>query len=95
MTLGSKRYLATSVGWALDLRMDWQILFQETEKLLDEWKHPDPNRTPASPAGMYCYAAPSAAGLLLMRPRQSIREEPPCSPSTLYVDRMCLPQSPG
>ncbi|KAL2361015.1 hypothetical protein RJZ56_006088 [Blastomyces dermatitidis] len=26
-----------------------KILFRETEKLLDEWKHPDPYRAPSAP----------------------------------------------
>lgn len=29
-----------------------QILFNETEKLLDKWKHPDPYRPPSAPGGM-------------------------------------------
>ncbi|EEQ91365.2 NADH dehydrogenase (ubiquinone) 1 beta subcomplex 9 [Blastomyces dermatitidis ER-3] len=28
-----------------------KILFRETEKLLDEWKHPDPYRAPSAPGG--------------------------------------------
>jgi NADH dehydrogenase (ubiquinone) 1 beta subcomplex subunit 9 len=28
-----------------------QILFNETEKLLDKWKHPDPYRPPSAPGG--------------------------------------------
>lgn len=29
-----------------------QVLLRETEKLLDEWKHPDPYRPPTAPGGM-------------------------------------------
>ena len=29
-----------------------QILFNETEKLLEKWKHPDPYRPPTAPGGM-------------------------------------------
>ncbi|EEH49826.1 uncharacterized protein PADG_05905 [Paracoccidioides brasiliensis Pb18] len=28
-----------------------RVLFQETEKLLEEWKHPDPYRAPTAPGG--------------------------------------------
>ncbi|KAK2797384.1 hypothetical protein FQN51_008555 [Onygenales sp. PD_10] len=28
-----------------------KVLFQETEKLLQEWKHPDPYRAPTAPGG--------------------------------------------
>jgi NADH dehydrogenase (ubiquinone) 1 beta subcomplex subunit 9 len=28
-----------------------QILFNETEKLLEKWKHPDPYRPPTAPGG--------------------------------------------
>ncbi|KAK2757837.1 hypothetical protein FQN54_004243 [Arachnomyces sp. PD_36] len=28
-----------------------QVLFQETEKLLETWKHPDPYRAPTAPGG--------------------------------------------
>ncbi|EHY58299.1 hypothetical protein HRR83_004841 [Exophiala dermatitidis] len=28
-----------------------RILFNETEKLLDKWKHPDPYRPPTAPGG--------------------------------------------
>ncbi|KAL1995362.1 hypothetical protein VTN49DRAFT_1549 [Thermomyces lanuginosus] len=28
-----------------------QILLRETEKLLDEWKHPDPYKAPTAPGG--------------------------------------------
>lgn len=28
-----------------------QILFNETEKLLEKWKHPDPYRPPSAPGG--------------------------------------------
>ncbi|KAL1958483.1 hypothetical protein VTO42DRAFT_4347 [Malbranchea cinnamomea] len=28
-----------------------KIIFQETEKLLDKWKHPDPYRPPTAPGG--------------------------------------------
>ncbi|OAX82636.1 hypothetical protein ACJ72_03016 [Emergomyces africanus] len=28
-----------------------RILFRETEKLLEEWKHPDPYRAPTAPGG--------------------------------------------
>ncbi|PGH16076.1 hypothetical protein AJ80_05291 [Polytolypa hystricis UAMH7299] len=28
-----------------------KILFQETEKLLEKWKHPDPYRAPTAPGG--------------------------------------------
>jgi len=28
-----------------------QILFTETEKLLEKWKHPDPYRPPSAPGG--------------------------------------------
>lgn len=30
-----------------------QILLRETEKLLNEWKHPDPYRAPTAPGGAY------------------------------------------
>jgi hypothetical protein len=29
-----------------------QILYNETEKLLDKWKHPDPYKPPTAPGGM-------------------------------------------
>ena len=29
-----------------------QVLLRETEKLLEEWKHPDPYRPPTAPGGM-------------------------------------------
>lgn len=29
----------------------WQLLFTETEKLLEKWKHPDPYRPPSAPGG--------------------------------------------
>ncbi|KLJ05671.1 NADH dehydrogenase (ubiquinone) 1 beta subcomplex 9 [Blastomyces silverae] len=29
-----------------------KILLRETEKLLDEWKHPDPYRAPSAPGGI-------------------------------------------
>ena len=32
-----------------------QILFNETEKLLEKWKHPDPYRPPTAPGGMADY----------------------------------------
>ncbi|EAS36777.3 LYR family protein [Coccidioides immitis RS] len=28
-----------------------RVLFQETEKLLEKWKHPDPYRPPTAPGG--------------------------------------------
>ena len=30
-----------------------QVLFQETEDILAEWKHPDPYRAPTAPGGKY------------------------------------------
>jgi len=28
-----------------------QLIFNETEKLLEKWKHPDPYRPPSAPGG--------------------------------------------
>ena len=33
------------------IRSSHQILFNETEKLLQKWKHPDPYRPPTAPGG--------------------------------------------
>ncbi|KAJ5692072.1 hypothetical protein N7462_001495 [Penicillium macrosclerotiorum] len=30
-----------------------QVLLRETEKLLENWKHPDPYRPPTAPGGMF------------------------------------------
>lgn len=32
--------------------IDIQVLLRETEKILEEWKHPDPYRHPTAPGGM-------------------------------------------
>ena len=44
----ARRLLCASNGRLIDS----QILFNETEKLLDKWKHPDPYRPPTAPGGM-------------------------------------------
>ncbi|KAK8084559.1 lyr family protein [Apiospora hydei] len=40
-----------------------QALLTETEKLLQEWKHPDPYTPPTAPGGMLRFYAPKASGL--------------------------------
>jgi NADH dehydrogenase (ubiquinone) 1 beta subcomplex subunit 9 len=37
--------------WSIADKRWLQILFNETEKLLDKWKHPDPYRPPTAPGG--------------------------------------------
>jgi len=39
----------------LELIKNWQVLFQETEDLLEKWKHPDPYRPPTAPGGTSAY----------------------------------------
>ena len=44
-----------------------QALFQETEELLEKWKHPDPYRPPTAPGGTASKASCSAFVLNLLR----------------------------
>lgn len=39
-------------GTRLSLIAIQQVLLQETEKLLETWKHPDPYRAPTAPGGI-------------------------------------------
>lgn len=43
--------------------MHQQALLTETEKLLQEWKHPDPYTPPTAPGGMLKFYAPRRRGL--------------------------------
>lgn len=42
---------ANSVSWVDDLQRNRQVLLQETERLLETWKHPDAYRPPTAPGG--------------------------------------------
>ena len=44
-----------------------QILFNETEKLLEKWKHPDPYRPPTAPGGKEDHYPTQAFVLTLSR----------------------------
>ena len=44
-----------------------QILFNETEKLLEKWKHPDPYRPPTAPGGMADHLSITPFLLILYR----------------------------
>ena len=55
VTLANNRYAFRSQSLAdttLSAYPQNQVLLRETEKLLEEWKHPDPYRPPTAPGGM-------------------------------------------
>ncbi|KAJ4551031.1 hypothetical protein HRR77_003377 [Exophiala dermatitidis] len=68
-----------------------RILFNETEKLLDKWKHPDPYRPPTAPGGTKYNSKNRARNInkLTGLARFEIRTKPPRSRSSRSIKRVC------
>ncbi|KIV81905.1 hypothetical protein PV11_04054 [Exophiala sideris] len=67
-----------------------RVLFNETEKLLEKWKHPDPYRPPTAPGGSYSYykILRTASSLTLLL-RFQIREKPPGARPATTIQGVC------
>jgi hypothetical protein len=47
----NSRYRIQSLSYCAIFDTIEQVLLRETEKLLENWKHPDPYRAPTAPGG--------------------------------------------
>lgn len=67
--------------------MQHQVLIQETENLLEKWKHPDPYRPPTAPGGEFSWIAVECSNVLLTSPGSKYERNLPAP----ILDRESLP----